>query len=131
MEIIKGLIYVLSSILMLGIIIVNPDICDITSVFYCSILTTFLGIDVVGMIKKTCELPRGEYKDIKTNRYILCIICYSVLICASYIMHKIRGYEYNGMLTSFTSAIFLITTILLGGLEGNKIATDIDGGSDG
>lgn len=100
-----------------------PSICDDVSIFYVSILTTYLGLDVWNMIKTTSLLPPGEYKEIKIKRYVLCVSSYLLMIAFGMIQAKRTGIDFNAMFTVFISAIFLLITLLIGGLEGNKIAT--------
>ena len=62
MEIIKAFLYIAASCVMLAAILLCPQVCGACSVFYVSILTSFLGMDVVNMIKSTKLLPPGEYR---------------------------------------------------------------------
>lgn len=123
MEIVKAVIYLVASAIMLAAIIFTPSIAGAVSVFYVSILSGYLGLDIWNMIKTTTLLPPGEYKDMKLKRYILCASSYAVLICAAYWQTSASGVNLDVVLTVFISAIFLMIALLIGGLEGNKIAT--------
>jgi glucan phosphoethanolaminetransferase (alkaline phosphatase superfamily) len=126
MEFIKAIIYAIASALMLGAIIFAPAIAGTVAIFYVSILSGYLGLDIWGMIKTTTILPPGEYKSMKINRYILCAISYAVLICASYWQTSTSGVNLDSALSVFVCAIFLMVALLIGGLEGNKIATGVN-----
>jgi hypothetical protein len=130
MEIIKAIIYAVASALMLGAIIFAPAIAGTVAIFYVSILSGYLGLDIWGMIKTTTILPPGEYKALKINRYILCSVSYAILICASYWQTSSSGVNLDSALSVFVCAIFLMVALLIGGLEGNKIATGSTIGSD-
>lgn len=123
MEIFKSVLYVIASLIMAGIVILAPEIADSVCIFYVGILTTYLGLDVWGMIKSTSLLPPGEYKDIKIWRYVVCALSYAVIICIAYFVSVNKGVEFRSLYSVFSSAIFLLISILIGGLEGNKIAT--------
>lgn len=123
MEIFKSIIYIAVTAFMLAVIFFCPEICTAVSVFYVLILTTYLGIDVYGMIKQTKLLPPGEYKDIKPWRYIICTVSYMLLSASCFIVGKINNISMGGPLTIFISALFLLVAILFGALEGNKIVT--------
>lgn len=127
MEVLKSVLYIISTAVMAGAIILFPDTVSFTSGFYMLILSTYLGLDIWGMIQKTTSLPKGEYKDIKVSRYVICVIGYLALIIVGYVMKASKGYDYDGMFKIFISAIFVIISLFIGGLEGNKIATDVDG----
>lgn len=123
MEILKTILYVISTVVMALVIIFCPQACDNVCIFYVSILTTYLGLDVWNMIKSTSLLPPGEYKDIKIWRYVVCAVSYAFLIgLGAYISHK-TGAELINMYAILTSAVFILIGILIGALEGNKLAT--------
>ena len=123
MEFIKAIIYAVASALMLGAIIFAPAIAGTVAIFYVSILSGYLGLDIWGMIKTTTILPPGEFKALKINRYILCATSYVILICAAYWQTSSSGVNLDSALSVFVCAIFLMIALLIGGLEGNKIAT--------
>ena len=108
---------------MLAAILLCPQVCGACSVFYVSILTSFLGMDVVNMIKSTKLLPPGEYRELKIGRYVVSSISYAVLLCAGFYMSKKTGVNLDSMFSVFLSAVFLMVGILIGGLEGNKLVT--------
>lgn len=123
MESLKIILYLLASLIMAGVILICPGVADTVSIFYVSILSTYLGLDVWGMIKTTSLMPPGEYKDLKVGRYVLCAISYAVLIILGYVQSVKTGVDLSAMYSVFISAIFLLVGLLIGGLEGNKIAT--------
>lgn len=130
MEVLKSVLYLIASLIMGAVIWLCPSICDDVSIFYVSILTTYLGLDVWNMIKSTSLLPPGEYKEIKINRYVLCVSSYLLMIAFGMIQSKRTGIDFNAMFTVFISAIFLLISLLIGGLEGNKIATGKSGSKE-
>lgn len=123
METLKAVVYVITTLFMAAVVILCPEICTTVSIFYVLILSTYLGIDVYGMIKETKLLPAGEYKDIKAWRYIVCTASYMVLDITCFVISKVNHISMAPTLTIFTSALFLLVAILYGALEGNKIIT--------
>ncbi|MCQ2087871.1 MAG: hypothetical protein MJZ37_07445 [Bacilli bacterium] len=123
MEVFKSLLYVIASVIMGAVIWLCPKICDDVSIFYVLILTTYLGLDVWNMIKTTKLLPPGEFKEMKIFRYALCVFSYVLMIAFGMIQVKRTGIDLNSMFSIFISAIFILISLLIGGLEGNKIAT--------
>lgn len=126
LDTVKAILYVVATVIMGGVIILCPDISGTVAVFYVSILTTYLGLDVWGMIKSTSLMPPGEYKDMKISRYVLCAVCYVVLTILGYVQSVRTDADFKSMYSVFVSAAFILIGLLIGGLEGNKIATGKD-----
>lgn len=123
MEKLKVVLYLCATVVMGGVIFAAPAVADTVAIFYVSILSTYLGLDVWGMIKNTSLLPPGEYKKVKTWRYVLCAVSYILLITCGYVQTALYGANFDGMFSVFISAVFILIALLIGGLEGNKIAT--------
>lgn len=98
-----------------------PQTSGPVSITFITVLGIYLGLDIAGMITKTSQLPKGEYKKISVHKYIISTICLMILVVLSLVM-KDKA-DMNTALTSFCSATMIICGCLLGGLEGNKIAT--------
>lgn len=125
MEILKTILYVVATFVMAGILVFCPEISDDVCIFYVSILTTYLGLDVWSMIKTTSLMPPGKYKDMKMWRYALCASSYVILIGIAYAQSIRLEIDLTSFYSVMTSAIFILIGLLIGGLEGNKIATKI------
>lgn len=119
----KTVLYVIATFLMGAIIFISPKIAGSVSVFYVGILSGYLGLDVWNMVQNTASLPVGEYKQVKQGRYILCAVSYIVLVVCGYVQSSYMDVNLDQMFSVFLSAVFLIISIYIGGLEGNKIAT--------
>ncbi len=102
---------------------ISPEVSGNVVIFYVSILTTYLGIDVYSMIKSTSLMPPGEYKEIKIWRYALCSISYAVLIILGYIQSVRTDTDFGTVYSVLISALFVLIAMLIGGLEGNKVVT--------
>lgn len=122
MEFIKTLIFSVASIVLGLVIYFAPDISGTVVIFYVSILTGYIGLDVVNMIKSTSLLPPGEFKPVKTYRYVFCFVVFFIEIIVGVITQHIKQVNMNGLYTVLVSAIFLLAALLIGGLEGNKFA---------
>lgn len=123
MEAVKIVLYIAATVIMGGVELIVPGIAGSVAVFYVSILTSFLGLDIWGMIKTTSILPPGEYKELKVHRYVICACSYIVLIGIGYFISAIKNVDMAQMYNVFVSAVFVLIAMLIGGLEGNKIAT--------
>lgn len=123
MEALKIILYVIATVVMAGTEIIYPSISGSVSVFYVSILSSFLGLDIWDMIKKTSLLPPGDFKEMKIHRYVICAISYAVLVFIGYVASKTTGADFTEMNRTFVAAVFILIGLLIGGLEGNKIAT--------
>lgn len=126
MEVLKLIIFILATAVMEGIVMVSPEVSQDVAIFYVSILSSYLGLDIWAMIQKTASLPSGEYKDINIHRYLISAGSYVVLLATAFYMKAKFGYDYGTMYSTFIAALFLMATILIGGLEGNKIATNYE-----
>lgn len=123
MEAVKIVLYIAATVIMAGVELIVPGIAGSVAVFYVSILTSFLGLDIWGMIKTTSILPPGEYKELKVHRYVICACSYIVLIGIGYFISATKNVDMAQMYNVFVSAVFVLIAMLIGGLEGNKIAT--------
>lgn len=121
---VKVILYLVASIIMAATIFIVPKIAGVVAIFYVSILSTYLGLDVMGMIKTTRLMPSGKFEKLHVGRYILCAVSYVVLVIIGYFKTLSSGINMDPMFSVFISAIFLLIALLIGGLEGNKIVTN-------
>lgn len=120
MDFLKATFFVIAVFLMGLCLIFVPQISGALSISFVTVLGVYLGLDVASMIATTSRLPDGEYKEIKKHKYILSGICLSVLIVITLILWE---EALQTALTSFLSSCMVVIGCLIGGLEGNKIAT--------
>ncbi len=124
---VKSLLFVLASIVMTLCLIYLPNVSGPVSITFVGVLSCYLGIDVADTIIKSSEMEQGKYKDIHKHKYVISLICLSVMIgVCMFIPDKT---VVNTALTSLISSVLIVIGILIAGLEGNKIAANIDGGS--
>lgn len=124
---VKSLLFVLASIVMTLCLIYLPNVSGPVSITFVGVLSCYLGIDVADTIIKSSEMEQGKYKDIHKHKYVISLICLSVMIgVCMFIPDKT---VINTALTSLISSVLIVIGILIAGLEGNKIAANIDGGS--
>lgn len=124
---IKSLLFVLASIVMTLCLIYLPNVSGPVSITFVGVLSCYLGIDVADTIIKSSEMEQGKYKDIHKHKYVISLICLSVMIgVCMFIPDKT---VVNTALTSLISSVLIVIGILIAGLEGNKIAANINGGS--
>ena len=124
---VKSLLFVLASIVMTLCLIYLPNVSGPVSITFVGVLSCYLGIDIADTIIKSSEMEQGKYKDIHKHKYVISLICLSVMIgVCIFIPDKT---VVNTALTSLISSVLIVIGILIAGLEGNKIAANIDGGS--
>lgn len=120
MDFLKAVFFVIAVFLMGLCLFFVPQISGTLSVSFIAVLGIYLGTDVASMITTTSRLPNGEYKEIKKHKYILSGICLSILIVITLVTWD---EILQTALTSFLSSCMVVIGCLIGGLEGNKIAT--------
>lgn len=119
----KYLIYILSSIIYGALMFFDPAIISNITLFYVSIVSAFLGIDVAYTLKETNKLPEGEYKNIKKDRYLVTSIITGLLLLGTIIMNKVYKIDLQGASATLSATLFLVFSIYISGLELNKYLT--------
>lgn len=125
-KIFKAAVFILASAVMGACLRFVPESSGAVSVVYITALGVYLGLDIAGMIAKTAALPKGEYKNFNIHKYVVAATCLLFLIgtCAA-ARHFENLPDVSTAMTSFLSAVMILFTCILGGLEGNKIATGV------
>ena len=77
---VKSLLFVLASIVMTLCLIYLPNVSGPVSITFVGVLSCYLGIDVADTIIKSSEMEQGKYKDIHKHKYVISLICLSVMI---------------------------------------------------
>lgn len=118
----KAMFFVLASAIMALCLVLIPVSSGNVSVSYITVLGIYLGLDIAGMITKTANMNKGEYKSLNVHKYVISSVCLVVnIIIATFVKGKT---DVSVALTSFISAAMIIIGCIIGGLEGNKIATN-------
>ena len=121
-KIVKALLFLVPTIFMGMTIFFVPEIADTTSVFYVGLISVFLGVDMVAMIKKTKEMEAGQFQSVHIWRYVLVVLSLAGLLALSFLQYK-QSKLMIVTIGSLSAAVYLIAGILLAGLDGNKIVT--------
>lgn len=119
----KYIVYSISSVIYGVLMIIVPEIVTNITIFYVSIISSFLGVDIAYTIKETNKLPEGEYKNIKKDRYIVTSIITAILLLSSIIMTKLYKVDLQSSIAVLSATLFLILSIYISGLELNKLFT--------
>lgn len=117
----KALLFIWTTIIMGACLFFYPVSAGAVSVTYIAALSVYLGLDVASMIVKTATLPNGEFKRLKTHKYIISSV--NLLILLGICVYVKDMVDVSTAITAFLSASIIIITCIIGGLEGNKIAT--------
>jgi len=95
------------------------------AITFTGIVGAFIGLDIALMIKKTASMPEG-FKKINIQRYITGLVIFSVLLVEAFFISFTRNQNCDSLYTSFGMGFLIIIGGLIGGIEGNKIATHPD-----
>lgn len=121
LKLVKACFFILASIIMALCLILAPNSSGPVSVSFTGVLSIYLGMDVAGMITRTASMEVGEYKKLHTHKYVISSACLASLIIISvYVQETV---DVTTAMSSFMAAIMIVIGCLLGGLEGNKLAT--------
>jgi uncharacterized membrane protein (DUF4010 family) len=104
--------------------VVDNTVVLALSTTFTAIVGTFLGIDIALMIKKTQNLPRGQYKKINKHRYIISLIIFSLLMLEAFFINSYFGRNCDSLYGTFGMGFLIVIGGLIAGVEGNKIVTD-------
>ncbi|GHU11422.1 hypothetical protein FACS1894151_11090 [Spirochaetia bacterium] len=91
---------------------------------FTGIVGTFIGVDLAVMLKKTSELPSGQYKEINKHRYVLSLVIFAVLLAESFVISWLYKKNCDGLYASFGMGFLIIIGCLVAGVEGNKMITN-------
>ena len=121
-KIVKAFAFIVPTIFMVALLLMIPSLSDVVSIFYVGLVGTFIGADLVSMVKRTKEMPVGEFDKLKTWRYVLASIALASLLAITFFQYN-KGEDVQTALISFSSSILIISSMLIAGLDGNRIAT--------
>ena len=121
-KIVKAFLFLVPTIFMGLTIFFVPEIADTTSVFYVGLIGVFLGVDMVAMVKKTKEMEAGQFQVVHIWRYVIVVLSLAALLAVAFVQYK-SSKAMVVTIGSFAAAVYLISGILLAGLDGNKMAT--------
>ena len=124
MKIIKAILFIFASAVMVASLIFVPEAAAAVSISYVAVLGLYLGLDVAEMIVSTSKLKAGQFQELSVHKFIIAGICLAacIIVC---------GAKWEPVLqpamTTLLSAVMVILACAIGGLEGNKIATQHEG----
>lgn len=119
----KALLFILASVVMALCLLFIPESSGTVSISYITVLGLYLGLDIAGMITKTSQMSKGEYQALNVHKYVISTIGLTVNIIIAIAMHS--SADITTALTSFVSAVMIILGCIIGGLEGNRIASSV------
>jgi len=116
-----------ATVFMAGMIIFLTDTAVLTALAwgFTAVVGIFIGADLATMLKKTSELPTGQYKEINKNRYVTALFVFASLMGVTFFTEKIfeRGGG-EGLYACFGMGFLFIIGGLVAGVECNKLVTD-------
>lgn len=125
MKFIKAAFFLAATGVMALCLLFVPESSGSVSISYTSVVGIYLGLDIAAMIARTSKLQKGNFETMNVYKYVLVSACLAVLIAVAVV---IRGRADVGTaMTSFITSAMIVIGCVIGGLEGNKIATDLNG----
>lgn len=125
LKFIKSFLFVIASIIVALCLVFIPNQAGTVSVVFISVLSIYLGVDIADTIVKSAKMGKGDYKPIHKHKYIVSSVCLVGLIITSSIVGKTHNVD--SAMASFISSCLATIGMLIGALEGNKIAANHDG----
>lgn len=127
MRFVKAFFFVLASAVMALCLMFTPEASGTVSITYTTVVGVYLGLDIAAMITKTTTLKKGNFESMNVYKYVLCSICLCILTVVALIVKE--NSDVTTAITSFITSAMIVIGCIIGGLEGNKIATGVDGDS--
>lgn len=129
MRILKVVLMVLAFILMFAVVLFIDDvsIIDVMAGSFFLVVNGFLGVDLAAMIKNTSEMNRGDFQFMKMYRYIIVLCMMLILFGLSIYRKEADGIQIVMAVSTFGGGAMVTIGMMLAGLEGNKIASRVDG----
>lgn len=125
MKFIKAGFFLAATAVMALCLLFVPESSGSVSISYTSVVGVYLGLDIAAMIARTSKLQKGSFEPMNVYKYVLVSACLAVLIVTAVI---VRGQsDVSTAMTSFITSAMIVIGCVIGGLEGNKIATDLNG----
>jgi len=75
------------------------------------------------MVKKTSGMTDG-FKEINMHRYIAALVIFAALLIEVFVISGLYQRNCDSLYTSFGLGFLIVIGGLIGGIEGNKIATE-------
>ena len=119
----KALFFILASVVMALCLLFIPESSGTVSISYITVLGLYLGLDIAGMITKTSQMSKGEYQALNVHKYVISTIGLTINIVIAISIHG--SADISTALTYFISAVMIILGCVIGGLEGNRIASSV------
>ena len=129
MKVLKITLLSIAFILMVLIIyfIDSVPVIDVISGSFFIVVNGFLGVDLAAMIKNSNHKPAGDFQDMKMYRYIIVFLMMLFLFFLSIYRKEIDGVQFIMSISTFGGGAMITIGMMLAGLEGNKIASRVDG----
>ena len=129
MKLLKVVLMLLAFILMFVVVLFIDDvsIIDVMAGSFFLVVNGFLGVDLAAMIKNTSEMNRGDWQLMKMYRYIIVLCMMLILFGLSIYRKQIDGVMIIMAISTFGGGAMVTIGMMLAGLEGNKIASRIQG----
>lgn len=121
---VKAFLFVLATAVMVACLVYARESANTVSLAYLSVTGIYLGLDIAEMITSTARMKKGDFKKIAIHKYVISASCFAVCIITCMIVYTP---ELSSTMTTYISALLFIIGCVIGGLEGNKIATKNDG----
>lgn len=129
MKVLKIILMVLAFILMFAVVLFIDDvsIIDVMAGSFFLVVNGFLGVDLAAMIKNSSKMHKGDWQDMKIYRYVIVLCMMLILFGLSIYRKEADGIQIVMAVSTFGGGTMVTIGMMLTGLEGNKIASRIQG----
>lgn len=117
--------YILTSVIMVGLILLFPNLVDAISPTYLLIISAFLGFDVATAAKRTAKMGEGEFHPIQKDRYIVSFVLTCIVLGFSVFMNKVNGAPITGTISLLSISTMTIGAFFIAGLESVRMLTGV------
>ena len=101
-----------------------PGIATAISGVFVFVVGSFLGVDLVRMIKDTKKLPKGEFEKADKWRYLMSMVFLVLLTAEAIVLAKLFGREVAGIYGTVGVGAMVVIGLLITGIEANKAVTN-------
>lgn len=101
-----------------------PGIVTAVAAAFVFITGSFLGVDLVQMVKKTAGMPKGMFDPVDKWRYIVSLAFLGVLTGEAFAISKLFERDMSGVYGSVGVGTMVVLGLLISGIEANKVVTN-------
>jgi len=87
------------------------------------VVGSFLGVDLVRMIRKTEEMPKGKFDKTDKWKYLVSMVFLILLTAEALFISRYFSRDMTGVFASVGVGAMVVVGLLISGIEANKVVT--------